>query len=672
MCFKNLPIEFDERGRARLAPGVSADEAFSKQRRPADAERPPHEIAGAPAIPPEGQGYQHEQPVPTGPAVKEAAGGHGTGAAGGNGHLKEFTIDPVTRVAGALAVHAIADLRGRKHVEVHSIATLFRGYEVILKGRDPRDAIFISSRACGVCGGVHSNAAAYAIEMALGVAPPPMGTVVRNLAETAEFLYDHPLHLFLLAGPDYSEVVVKATDPGAWDAAQRAEAPHAGVHGYRTVADIMRALNPLTGELYLQSLHVTRVAREMYSLLMGKYPHPQTMVPGGVSTTLTLQHLNEYQSRLFKLFDYGKKVAYIWDDVYDFLAAHNPAYQQVGEREKNLIDLGIWDDPEAYDASYERCAEWGERRWATPGIVRDGELVSTNLQHINIGFEEFVDHAYYAEWAEPKFPTDPVGQPLTPFHPWNKQTIPTPTGKSWKEKYTWACTPRWDRGVYETGPYSRLWITAVAQKIPRNDFIEATGHALKLRVPKGELPEMELQWHVPEVWNAFERNRGRAYSVAYTALVAFNTLRKGYELMRRGETRVSTPFAIPQKGQQIGVGYWGAGRGFLGHWLVIENGKIANYQIVTPSTIMASPRDPWGQPGAYEAAIARTPIVEQFATPEQFKAVDLLRTVRSFDPCMPCTTHVYRAGTGDRLVSRDAASCPCTLEEQPAAEVVTA
>src|SRR5919204_785807 len=185
MCFKNLPIEFDERGRARLAPGVSADEAFSKQRRPADAERPPHEIAGAPAIPPEGQGYQHEQPVPTGPAVKEAAGGHGTGAAGGNGHLKEFTIDPVTRVAGALAVHAIADLRGRKHVEVHSIATLFRGYEVILKGRDPRDAIFISSRACGVCGGVHSNAAAYAIEMALGVAPPPMGTVVRNLAETA-------------------------------------------------------------------------------------------------------------------------------------------------------------------------------------------------------------------------------------------------------------------------------------------------------------------------------------------------------------------------------------------------------------------------------------------------------------------------------------------------------
>ncbi len=142
--------------------------------------------------------------------------------------------------------------------------------------------------------------------------------------------------------------------------------------------------------------------------------------------------------------------------------------------------------------------------------------------------------------------------------------------------------------------------------------------------------------------------------------------------MRRGETRVSTPFEIPQSGQQIGVGFWGAGRGFLAHWIVIEDGKIANYQISTPSTIMASPRDRWGQPGAYEGAIARTPIIEQFASPEQFKAIDLLRAVRSFDPCMPCTTHVYRSGSGDRLVSRDATSCPCTIEEEIVPELVTA
>ena len=661
MCFKNLPIEFDQNGVAQLGAGFTAAEAFSADRAPTVAvETPP------PA--------QLAEPGPK--TATEVMGMHETlsegelhGVTGGN--VKEFTIDPVTRVAGALAIHATADLEARRHLEAHSQATLFRGYEVILKGRDPRDAIYISSRACGVCGGVHSNAAAYAIEMAIGCAPPPMGTVIRNLSETAEFLYDHPLHMFLLAGPDFSEAVVKGTDPTAWRAAQTASAPHAAVHGYRTIGDIMRALNPLTGELYLEALRITRVAREMYSLLMGKYPHPQSIVPGGVSTTLTLQQLSEYQSRLFKFFDYAKRVAYIWDDVFDFLYDVNPAYKQVGERDMNLIDMGLWDDPEAYDATYKNCAEWGDRRWATPGVIRNGELITTNLTHINIGFEEFVDHSYYEAWAGNKFATDPLGQPISPFHPWNKETIPSPGARNWKEKYTWAVAPRWDRGVYETGPYARLWNTAVAQKIPKNDYIHATGHSLKMVVPKGELPEMELEWHVPKIWNAFERNRGRAYSVAFTALVAFNSLLKAYELMRRGETRVSTPFEIPKSGQQIGVGFWGAGRGFLAHWIVIEDGKIANYQISTPSTIMASPRDRWGQPGAYEGAIARTPIIEQFATPEQFKAVDLLRAVRSFDPCMPCTTHVYRSGSGDRLVSRDATSCPCTIEEEITPEEVT-
>jgi hydrogenase large subunit len=668
MCFKNLPIEFDERGRARLSAGIAPAEAFSRERAPAPPAQLSREGPGAEAEAPEGQGPQQRQPAPAGPAVSQTAGGHGSPEA--DGHLKEFNIDPVTRVAGALAVHAVADLQARKHVDAHAQATLFRGYEVIIKGRDPRDAIFITSRACGVCGGVHSNASAYAIEMAFGIAPPPMGTVVRNLAETAEFLYDHPLHLYLLAGPDYSEVVVKPTDPAAWEAAQRAEAPHASVHGYRTIGDIMRALNPLTGELYLEALHETRVAREMYALLMGKYPHPQTMVPGGVSTTLTLQQFNEYQSRLFRLLDYSKKVACLWDDVFDFFYQVNPEYKRVGEREKNLIDPGIWDDPWAYDATYERCNEWGERRWATPGVIRNGELVTTSLQHINIGMEEFVEHSFYEQWSGQRYPTDPLGQPISPFHPWNKQTLPSPTGKSWKEKYTWACTPRWDRTVMECGAYARLWTTAVAQKIPRNDFIVATGHSLKLRVPQGALPEMELEWKVPELWNAFERNRARAYCMPYTALVAFNTLLQGYELMRRGETRVSTPFEVP-KGERLGVGFWGAGRGYLIHWLVLDNGRVSNYQIITPSTTNASPRDPWGQPGAYEQAIMNTPIIEQFASAEQFKAIDLLRTVRSFDPCMPCTTHVYRSGTGDRLVSRDATSCPCTLEDEVGPELVT-
>ena len=122
-------------------------------------------------------------------------------------------------------------------LEARSVATLFRGYEVIMIGRDPRDAIFITSRACGVCGGVHSTCSALAIEMAIGCQPPPLGVLIRNLALALEFLYDHPLHLHLLAGPDYSAAIVEGTNPSLVDRARHTEARHADVHGYRTMFD---------------------------------------------------------------------------------------------------------------------------------------------------------------------------------------------------------------------------------------------------------------------------------------------------------------------------------------------------------------------------------------------------------------------------------------------------
>lgn len=189
-------------------------------------------------------------------------------------------MDPVTRVAGALTVHVSADLMAGKHLDAHVQAKLFRGYEMILKGRDPRDAIFVSSRACGVCGGVHAHAAAYAIEMAVGISPPPMGTVIRNMQESAEMGYDNPLHLYLLAGPDYSESVVRTVNPELWPKAERWLCPGVDHHGFRTMAELMTALNPLTGTLYREGLEFTRLPRQMFVVLAGKYPHPQTVVPG--------------------------------------------------------------------------------------------------------------------------------------------------------------------------------------------------------------------------------------------------------------------------------------------------------------------------------------------------------------------------------------------------------
>ena len=183
MCFENLPIEFDEHGNASLKEGV---------RNPYD--------------------YQTRTVEQRDAKLKEIAIK--------NGQMADVDFDPVTRVAGALAFHSTVDLKAGKVLETNAMATLFRGYEVILRGRDPRDAAFISSRACGVCGGVHSTASALAIEMALDIKPPPLGIIVRNLLLSCEYLYDNPLHLFVLSGPDFSESLVKATNPEIWKKAE--------------------------------------------------------------------------------------------------------------------------------------------------------------------------------------------------------------------------------------------------------------------------------------------------------------------------------------------------------------------------------------------------------------------------------------------------------------------
>ncbi|MDX1523301.1 MAG: nickel-dependent hydrogenase large subunit, partial [Anaerolineae bacterium] len=191
MCFKNLPIEFDRHGQASLR-ADAAEEAFVPRPRERELE-----------------------------------------ALARGDQLRDFDIDPVTRVAGALSFHTVIDMQQRRVVEARTEASLFRGYEVILRGREPTDAIHISSRACGVCGGVHATCAAMALEMAFGIVPPPLAVIARNLGEGAELIYDHSLHLFLLAGPDYSEIMVRRTSPSLWDQAEKAAAPQAEIHGLR-------------------------------------------------------------------------------------------------------------------------------------------------------------------------------------------------------------------------------------------------------------------------------------------------------------------------------------------------------------------------------------------------------------------------------------------------------
>ena len=625
MCFENLPIEFDAEGKAHLKPGVPN----------------PYE-------------YQVRTLEEREATLRDIARR--------NGQLADVDFDPVTRVAGALAFHSTVDLEQRRVVETNSMATLFRGYEVILRGRDPRDAAFISSRACGVCGGVHATTSALALEMALGIKPPPMGILVRNLLLSCEYLYDNPLHLFVLAGPDFSEALVKQTNPEVWSKAEHKLARHNDLHGYKTVGAIMTDLNPLTGKLYQEALKMTRVAREAYVLLGGKYPHPETIIPGGVTTTITTTTFNEFYLRIQQFFDYSKKCVGIWDDIFDFFYECDARFLECGRLSPTMIDFGQWDHEDYYDATYANCNTWGEHRWSTPGVLIDGRLVTTRLTDINVGLEEFVEHSYYEKWDDYPFKTDPLGNTLSPNHPWNKTTIPRPGSQNWKERYSWATTPTWDRRTFEAGAYARVYISAVAGKLPKSDYVESTGNSLRLNVAAAALPGKLLEWKVPQYWNAFERNRTRAYAVAFNLMVTMENLVRALDLQKRGEMKVATPFEIPSKGHFIGVGFWGAGRGFLCHHCEIKDGLLANYQIVTPSTVNACPKTPWGAPGAYEQSVLNTPIVEEHLGEEgKFQGIDILRAIRSFDPCMPCTTHVMVEGS-DRVITREVTTCACGIE----------
>ena len=624
MCFKNLPIEFDEHGVATLKEGVANPYSY--------------EVVDL---------GKHED------KLKELLGK--------NGFLKNVDYDPVTRVAGALAFHSVVDLQNRKVISTNSMATLFRGYEIILKGRSPLDAAYISSRACGVCGGVHATVSALAIEMALDIKPPPLAIVMRNILLAVEYLYDHPLHLFLLSGPDYSEQLVNETNPEIVEKAKATPAKNSAVHGYKMMIDIMRDLNPLTGILYIEALEMTRVAREAYVLIGGKYPHPQSVIPGGLSVTINISVLNELYQKLIKFFDYGQKTVGLWDDVFDFFLECNPDYAKLGARPATMIETGVWDHPDYYDATYKNCDTWGNARWSTPGVLIDGELITTNLKQINAGLEEFVEHSYYEKWDGHRFKTDVEGTPLSPHHPWNKDTIPKPGKQSWRDRYTWDTCPTWDRNPMEAGAYARLYITAKANKVVSRRFVEPTGHSMILHVPKHNLPATTMEWHIPKDWNAFERNRARAFCIPYSAMVALDNWYMAMDFLRKGETNMSTPFTIPKKGTQVGVGFWGAGRGFLTHHLVIDDGAISNYQILTPSTLNAAPRTPWGEPGPYEEAVLNTPILENIDPDKKFKGIDILRAIRSFDPCMPCTTHI-QVENSDYMVTREVTTCACGLE----------
>ncbi|MBW3653730.1 MAG: nickel-dependent hydrogenase large subunit, partial [Actinobacteria bacterium] len=515
------------------------------------------------------------------------------------GAARNLRFDPVTRVSGDLAFHASADFGDSRSVgDAVAMATAFRGYEIILAGRDARDAVFVSSRACGVCGDAHSICSALAIEMACGIQPPPIGVVARNFLSATECLTDHPGHLFLRAGPDYSEPVMRATSPELWTRAEATPAAGAAVHGFDRVSDIMTALTRNSGTLYREALYMSRVAREANVVIGGKYPHPQTITPGGVSSTVDTTDFNLVLLRAVRFLDYSRRVVAVWDDLTNFFYEADARFAAVGEGPKNFLDLGLWDDPHSYDGQFVNVARWGENRWSTPGAIVDGVLQTTDPRQIDAGVEEFVEHSFYEDWSGESQSTDAHGNPLSPRHPSNKQTLPQPGSTDPGGRYSWSTAARWRGHPMETGAQARMWATALAAEEPSGSFVESTGRSLRMSIPKAEMAASVLEWQIPRRWNAFERNRARAYALAQATLAAYENVVIGLDLVRRGgpNARIFNSYKIPKDGV-TGAGYWGGARGYVSHYVQIAGRVIENYQIVGPSTFSGSPRDGAGKPG---------------------------------------------------------------------------
>ena len=261
-------------------------------------------------------------------------------------HLVERSWDPITRIVGSLGIHTKIDFANRRVAECYSTSSIFRGYSVFMKGKDPRDAHIITSRICGICGDNHATCACYAQNMAFGVRPPAMAEWIINLGEAAEYMFDHNIFQDNLVGVDFCERMVRETNPGVLEKAERTEAPHAGLHGLRTIADIMRSLNPFTGAFYREALQMSRLTREMFCLMEGRHVHPSTLYPGGVGTVPSVQLFTDYQVRLLKYVEFMKKVVPLHDDLFNFFYEALPGYEEVGRRRVLLGSWGSFNDPE--------------------------------------------------------------------------------------------------------------------------------------------------------------------------------------------------------------------------------------------------------------------------------------------------------------------------------------
>jgi hydrogenase large subunit len=558
--------------------------------------------------------------------------------------MTRIVVDPITRIEGHLRIEAVVD-NGRI-TEAYSSGTMVRGFEKILKGRDPRDAWAFCERACGVCTTVHALASVRTVEDALGISVPKNAELIRNLMFCTQFVQDHVVHFYHLHALDWVDIVsALSADPeetariarsiSNWPKTSAAyfsdlqkrlkafvETGQLGIfaNGYwgHPAYKLPREVNLLAVAHYLEALEWQKEVVKIHTIFGGKNPHPNYLV-GGVPCSINTEEVNAINTE--RLNHVGKLI----NDAINFV-------EQVYIPDLMAI-AGFYKDWAAIGGGLKNYLVYGDlptRGYRYPDYFKfpRGAILNRNLNEVyDVNgrdaeeIKEYIAHSWYSYSVG-----DSAG-----LHPWKGETEFNYTGPkppyehlNVDGKYSWLKTPRWKDEAMEVGPLARLLVAFAKGNTEVKDVV--TEALKKLDVPIGAL------------FSTLGRTAARGLE---TRLIVH--WMKGFydELIagiKGGDVRTFTPdkwepSTWPATAE--GVGLSEAPRGALAHWIRIKDGKIDNYQLVVPSTWNASPRDVKGKRSAYEESLVGTPV----ANTEQ--PVEILRTIHSFDPCIACAVHLY-------------------------------
>ncbi len=556
-----------------------------------------------------------------------------------------IVIDPITRIEGHLRIEA--EIKDGQVVNAYSSSTMVRGMEKIVEGRDPRDVWAFVQRACGVCTTVHAIASIRAVEDALGIVIPPNAEIARNIVTIAHAFQDHVVHFYHLHALDWVDVTkVLDADPKAtselaqsisnWPNSSRGyfadvkarikkfvESGQLGIfsNGYwgHPAMKLPPEVNLLAVAHYLEALEWQKEIVKVHTILGGKNPHPHFLV-GGMASSVNLDDAGSLNAeRLAYVGKLLKDAHRFINEVYlpDLLAIAS-FYKDWGtigvSKFKNYLAYG--------DLPTDNIRNPKSFKWPR-GIIVNGDLSTVHdvdLENTS-DIQEFVNKSWY-DYS--------VGNDKG-LHPYEGETNIHYTGPEppyeyldVDKEYSFVKTPRWKGKPMEVGPLARV-LVGYAKGIP--EYKEVVDSTLK----KLDIP-------VDALFSTLGRTAARGLETKLLADWGLEFYDKLIANIKNGDTRMANmekwePSTWPAKAK--GVGFMEAPRGGLAHWIVIENGKTAKYQMVVPTTWNASPRDPKGQRSAYESALIGTPI----ADPQN--PVEILRTIHSFDPCLACAVHLY-------------------------------